>query len=193
VIFLPPVTSSVHPPKIRRSQNKKASTSVGPADPPQLVRPLTWPLRDIISLCIQNFVPSGELLRASSDPICTQSRICGSWVEVLPTLIGRAEDDYLLAPAIKAFGFSIAASGAAGRAPIPDALEAQCSALRVLQSTITNSKLSFNALSSAIMCLCLSGVSPNLYPILWEKAKILFANRFLSQPLGPVRPSIAKA
>lgn len=122
------------------------------------LRPLSWPLSDIVSLCAQNFIPANELALSSSELGNSQSRICGAWIEVLPTLINKRED-YILHSAIRAFGTSILASGCDGRASVSEALEAQCEALHLLRGRIGQSNISsFNELAAAIMCLFLSEV-----------------------------------
>ncbi|KAF6517766.1 hypothetical protein HZS61_003327 [Fusarium oxysporum f. sp. conglutinans] len=80
-------------------------------------------------------------------------------MEVLPSLLGNTANNNLLAPAIKALGVSIVARGHNGRAPIPDALQAQCVALHTLQGNICHTKdSSFNALAASMMCLFLSEI-----------------------------------
>ncbi|KAG7428974.1 putative AC transposase [Fusarium oxysporum f. sp. raphani] len=91
--------------------------------------------------------------------LASLSRICGAWMEVLPSLLGNTANNNLLAPAIKALGVSIVARGHNGRAPIPDALQAQCVALHTLQGNICHTKdSSFNALAASMMCLFLSEI-----------------------------------
>lgn len=122
------------------------------------LRPLSWPLSDIVSLCAQNFIPANELSLSSSELANSQSRICGAWIEVLPTLVNKRED-YILHSAIRAFGTSILASGSDGRATVSEALEAQCEALHFLRGRISQANTSsFNELAAAIMCLFLSEV-----------------------------------
>lgn len=122
-------------------------------------QPYSWPLCDIVSLCAQNFIPASELSHLSIFPTASLSRICGAWIEVLPSLLGNTANNNLLTPAIKALGVSIVARGHNGLAPIPDALQAQCVALHTLQGNIRHtSDSSFNALAAAMMCLFLSEV-----------------------------------
>ncbi|KAH8667685.1 hypothetical protein BGZ61DRAFT_461053 [Ilyonectria robusta] len=146
--------------KRRNKPAKKPHASTQPIfnhSPTTISRTLSWPLSDIISLCAQNFVPECELVFASSNPAVSQSRICGSWIEVLPSLIQKEEHQHLLSLAIKALGVSIVARGSDGRAPVSDALEAQCGALHALRDTIRHyTSSSFNALAAAMMCLYLS-------------------------------------
>ncbi|KAH7131061.1 N-terminal fungal transcription regulatory domain-containing protein [Dactylonectria macrodidyma] len=134
-----------------------ATQVITPQNSTSVTRALSWPLSDIVSLCAQNFVPESELVLSSSNPTISQSRICGSWIEVLPSLIEKAEHRDLLSSAIKALGVSIVARGRDGRAPVSDALEAQGRALQALQDAIRHCAApSFNALAAAMMCLYLS-------------------------------------
>jgi len=119
---------------------------------------LSWPLRDVISFCVQNFIPVHEHPLLSEDPQRLQSRICGAWVEALPNLAVRS-DLGPLSLAIKALGVTIATLGQTTRAPIPDALEAKCTALNTLQSAIRNNTISpSNELAATMICLFISEV-----------------------------------
>lgn len=125
---------------------------------PAITRPLTWPLCDVVSLCVQNFIPASELPHLSSSTEPSLSRICGAWMEVLPSLVGTP-DDRFLSPAIVALGVSIVAKGHNGWAPIPDAFEARCVALRNLHVHIQQGyNSSFNTLAASMMCLFLAEV-----------------------------------
>ncbi|KAH7123214.1 N-terminal fungal transcription regulatory domain-containing protein [Dactylonectria estremocensis] len=136
-----------------------AAQTIATQRPTLVTRALSWPLSDIISLCAQNFVPESELVLSSSNPAVSQSRICGSWIEVLPSLIEKEEHQYLLHSAIKALGVSILARGRDGRAPVSDALEAQGGALQALQDAIRHCAAPcFNALAAAMMCLYISEI-----------------------------------
>ncbi|KAK3989424.1 hypothetical protein QBC44DRAFT_350636 [Cladorrhinum sp. PSN332] len=82
--------------------------------------------------------------------------MCCAWMEVLPSLLGTSHE-YFLSPAIKALGISIVARGNNGRAPIPNALEARCAAMRTLRGAVgRENDSSFNALAASMMCLFLS-------------------------------------
>ncbi|KAH8800369.1 hypothetical protein F5884DRAFT_549580 [Xylogone sp. PMI_703] len=165
LIFRPPQVSSPRPTGSIRTQDhttkrrefrKSAKLTKIRIDYSSIVRPLSWPLCDVISLCAQNFIPENELSLSSNTSSLSQSRICGTWIEVLPSLAGNGGNEYLDS-AIKALGISIVARGSEGRAPASDALEAQCSALQALQKNIKHaSKSAFNELAAAIMCLFLS-------------------------------------
>ena len=122
------------------------------------IRLLSWPLRDVISFCVQNFVPVPEHPLLSDYPRRPRPQMCGAWVEALPELAigGDAEP---LPSAIKALGVTLAAFSQTTRAPIPDALEAQCAAIGTLQSAIRDNTVSpSNELAATIMCLFVSEV-----------------------------------
>lgn len=166
--------------------HKRARSSAGsrrsagsPSSPDgALARPLSWPVCDVVSLCALNFIPAGELPYVSDLAPTSLSRICGAWVGVLPSLLGTP-DEHVLSPAIRALALSIVARGHDGRAPISDALEARCVALRVLHTTISHvSDRSFNSLAAAMMCLYMSEVTAHcsvttpLFP-LWGVKPVL--------------------
>jgi hypothetical protein len=84
--------------------------------------------------------------------------MCGAWVEALPEL-AIGDDAEPLPSAIKALGVTLAVFGQTTRAPIPDALEAQCAALGTLQSAIRDNTVSpSNELAATVMCLFVSEV-----------------------------------
>jgi len=118
------------------------------------IRAVSWPLHDVISLCVQNFVPAKE--GSSTNPSVSQSRIC-SWVEVLPELVGG--DHNVLPSCVRALALSIVAIGCDGRALICDAFEAQSSALRALQNAIGRPNIPLcDEVAAAIMCLFLADI-----------------------------------
>ena len=120
----------------------------------RILYPLSWPLMDVVSLCIQNFVPTDL---SPSPTSCT--RICGQWIEVLPFLVGNNENQHLLSESIKALGMAIVARGPGGIAPACEAVEAQLKALRIMQSSINKQSVkTFSGLAASIMCLFFSEV-----------------------------------
>ncbi|KZL76342.1 C6 zinc finger domain protein, partial [Colletotrichum tofieldiae] len=123
---------------------------------------LTWPLNDVLSLCVQNFVPISELSSSTKYSGVSQSRICGAWIEELPELIGQGGDE-LLPCAIRALGTTLVARGRNGRAPISEAVQTQCLALNILQRTINiRGDSTHDRLAASIMCLYLSEVRVGL-------------------------------
>jgi len=87
-------------------------------------------------------------------------------MEVLPGLVSRDDAINPLPSAIRALAVSMAAAANKGWAPIPDALEAQGSALNALRSAIPRSTASpSNELAVSTMCMFFSEVSRNPFQI----------------------------
>ncbi|KZL79428.1 n-terminal fungal transcription regulatory domain-containing protein [Colletotrichum incanum] len=166
-VFRPPTTPRPAIAKARAGTNNPAGK--GKPKAPNLVekrtssrnrtsitRALTWPVNDVLSLCVQNFVPSSELGSRTRDSSVSQSRICGAWIEELPELIGEGDDE-LLPCAIRALGTTLVARGRNGRAPISEAVRTQCLVLNILQHTINlRENSNHDRLAASIMCLYLS-------------------------------------
>ncbi|KAK1713018.1 hypothetical protein BDP67DRAFT_403439 [Colletotrichum lupini] len=146
----------------QRKKRTRQSRTPNPASqrPKPPTRALTWPLGDVLSMCIQNFVPANELGSMSSTSKPSQSRICGAWVEVLPGIVGTdGRHDGPLSSAIKALGISLMARGPKGRAPVHEAIEAHSSALKAVGCLIPRANddpNNYTEISAAIMCLFLS-------------------------------------
>ena len=119
---------------------------------------MTWALQDIISLVVQNFVPQHET-SPQYETSGFKSRVCGSWIEVLPQLSTFGRHGEALTSSIKAFGVAILSMRRNGYAPVSDALTAQGSALQLLQEALRHvHQIHVNELSVAIMCLRISEV-----------------------------------
>ncbi|KAF3797949.1 hypothetical protein GCG54_00003848 [Colletotrichum gloeosporioides] len=173
--------------KKRPRQNRRPNNTSQKPIPP--TRALTWPLSDVLSLCVQNFVPANELGSMSSNSALSQSRICGAWVEVLPGLIGGdGRHDGPLSSAIKALGISLVARGPSGRAPVHEAIAAHSSALKAVGRLIPHANddpNNYDEISAAIMCLFLSEVC-SLGPYF-----ALSTDRRMSQKFFPTSSSAA--
>lgn len=108
---------------------------------------------------MQNFVPIQQI-SPTPDSNGRLSRICGSWLEVLPQLSTTGGPGEAVESAIHAFGLAILSRGSEGRVPIPEALAAHGSALRLLHRALCRaSAVDVNELIVAIMCLRLSEVA----------------------------------
>lgn len=180
LIFVPHVTSAKSTAKTPRSKRRRVAqsrreqaaqaTQSTRVNEPQLLATLQpslfWPFADVLSLVVQNFVPANDARPFSPGSHQPTSRVCGSWIEVLPKLAMTGLQGDIVSSAVRAFGVSILARGSHGRAPIPDALDAQYSALRSLRDGIRHlSELNSNELSAAIMYLLVSEVpQPVLAP-----------------------------
>ncbi|KAH9240611.1 hypothetical protein K456DRAFT_1758677 [Colletotrichum gloeosporioides 23] len=172
--------------KKRPRQNRRPNnnTSQKPIPP---TRALTWPLSDVLSLCVQNFVPANELGSMSSNSALSQSRICGAWVEVLPALVGaNGRHDGPLSSAIKALGISLIARGPSGRAPVHEAIAAHSSALKAVGRLIPHANddpNKYDEISAAIMCLFLSEI---LHAFDTRTSTFLGAPEWKTEPFGGV-------
>ncbi len=141
---------------IPRRARRARSSSVEQA---RLSRPIAWPLRDTISLCAQNFVPSNELPLSSETISARKPRICAAWIELLPMLLGNADADALISSATKVLSIAILARLPNSSVPAHHALEAQSAALHDLHSAVRRANVaSFNMIAAAIMCIFLAEV-----------------------------------
>lgn len=171
IVFRPPIVLSSAAPETRQrrrrpSQQAVAATAaaVQRAATPEPPRPLAWPMSDVVSLCVQNFVPENETaLISPSGQRRSQSRICGAWVEVLPGLLdacggGRCE---ALPSAVRALGMTLIARGRYARVPVAEAIEAHCLAIRNLHRELgaAGALACDGRLVASVMCLFLSEVS----------------------------------
>jgi hypothetical protein len=128
-------------------------------DSPRLGQALSWPLQDILSLVAQNFLPAHAFshmkIKTPSDP----SRVCGSWIEVVPDLAITGPQGIALSSSIKAFAVAIMSYGLPDAASTIDALAAHGIALSSLKQALTSyQKEGSNEFSAAIMFLFLSEV-----------------------------------
>jgi hypothetical protein len=117
---------------------------------------MTWSSRDILSLCVQNLVPSNAILG-----ICaSKSQICASWIEIIHELpTGDDVARNIVPTSIRALGEAVLARGCDGIAPISSALNAQSSAIREMQRALRRPTVSMvEQLVVATMCLLLSEV-----------------------------------
>ena len=167
LVFRPPLVSGSLSLSIknRKSTNKRPNRkqTLRPFEVPTIVsqhtapgRALTWPLLDVLSLCLQNFVPADELFLSTS---ASASRMRWTWMEIIPQLL-TGKNDEALSSSIRALGISIMARGRDGPAPTSCALEAQAHALRAMRKALSQRRtlLSCEKVVSATMCLILSEV-----------------------------------
>ncbi|KAL2136172.1 hypothetical protein VTI74DRAFT_5225 [Chaetomium olivicolor] len=112
------------------------------------------PLGHLIKIVINKYVPESDAVRASSS-IEPSPRICGSWAEVLPELVG-SETKSALASAIRAFALTILSRGPERSVPITAGLEAYQRALITVNDALQAPYSAFPAkLGAAVMCLLL--------------------------------------
>jgi hypothetical protein len=117
-------------------------------------------LQDTLSLVAQNFLPANALKDLGvMAPIAAPSRVCGSWIEVVPDLKTTGPHGMALSSSIRAFAVAIMSYSLPDAASTIDALAAHGSALSSLKQALTNRQGDgSNELSAAIMFLFLSEV-----------------------------------
>ncbi|KAH6854660.1 hypothetical protein B0I37DRAFT_362725 [Chaetomium sp. MPI-CAGE-AT-0009] len=135
-----------------QTQRKEVSCTRG-------MRPVALPaapsLNDLILAIIDHYVPDADTSppNNSAEPF---PRICGSWVEVLPDLVGN-NTDKALDSAIRAFAASILSRGPKRSFTISEGLEAYNHALisvnRALRSSYNNFPVE---IAAAVLCLLLA-------------------------------------
>ncbi len=104
---------------------------------------------------IDNYVPEGEA-SVPGNTVEPSPRICGSWVEVLPELVGN-DTDTALASAVRAFAVSILSRGPQRSFPISDGLEAYNQALISVNKALRSPYSDFPVtIAAAVMCLLLA-------------------------------------
>ncbi|KAL7953035.1 hypothetical protein V8C34DRAFT_297959 [Trichoderma compactum] len=110
----------------------------------------------LISVIIENFTPAQErsLVRTvDGTAACLDSRVCGSWVTLLPEIAARSSvHPNVLQFAIKSLGYSILRK-------TPQALEAYGETLSLLKSSLAMAaEVSFEEILAIILCLTLAEV-----------------------------------
>ncbi|KAL7936521.1 hypothetical protein V8C35DRAFT_295733 [Trichoderma chlorosporum] len=110
----------------------------------------------LISVIIENFTPAQErslVQIADGTAACLDSRVCGSWVTLLPEIAARSSiHPDVLRVAIKSLGYSVLRK-------TPQALEAYGETLRLLKSALNVAgEVSFEEILAIILCLTLAEV-----------------------------------
>ncbi|EAQ89375.1 predicted protein [Chaetomium globosum CBS 148.51] len=125
----------------------------------QIVKPVPLPttpsLSDLVLTIIDNYVPEADTFPPESS-VEPSPRICGSWVEILPDIIGSGRDE-ALASAIRAFAISILSRGPKRSFAISEGLEAYNHALISVNHALRSPYSDFPvAIAAAVMCLLLA-------------------------------------
>lgn len=172
---------SGQPMKSRSTISKTASSSAKPAECKALLSstlakarsgavrttlhsPTAWSVKyssldDIINLIIFKYTPENELPWLSGGPTTLQSRICGNWVQVLPSLAGRGRHENLLAAAINSLGISILGKAQHQVTSPFQCFQAYSLALRALAFSIWKDGHSFSdEMTAAILCVAFTEV-----------------------------------
>jgi hypothetical protein len=110
----------------------------------------------------ENYISEDELQNLSfgKSAVRGPSQICGAWVEVLPLLCARREQNDALPLAMKALALSILDKDSRKALSQSEYVDAYCSALKALRTGITRSHPhTYADFAAASMCLTLSEVS----------------------------------
>lgn len=116
---------------------------------------------NLIELVVRSYIPENELPFIGDNSDNSRSRICGSWVEVLPKLITQTHQDCILPSAMKALATSILASTPQQSPPNFDSTQHYYAAIRALRIEIAaREPVSHAEFAASIMCLGLTEVLP---------------------------------
>jgi hypothetical protein len=111
-------------------------------------------------IVVENYIPKDELpflSYGSNNSSC--SRICGSWVEVLPRLANTSSQESVFFLSLKALAFAIASHKYPPKVSNLDATTVYSAAICALRRQLAAESQPFNAeLAASIMCLSLAEV-----------------------------------
>ncbi|KHN94419.1 C6 zinc finger domain protein [Metarhizium album ARSEF 1941] len=163
LIFAEPLTPGPRAAGGRRRAALPKDAAVAAAKPglppPGIRQPLSWPLNDILSVVVQNFIPIRDEAGVDSKALTAPSRVCGSWIEVVPDLKTSGPNGHALTSSIKAFAFAITCCTRRVGASVVDALAAHGTALSSLHHALIRGRNEGpDELSAAIMFLFLSEI-----------------------------------
>jgi hypothetical protein len=115
---------------------------------------------ELAFIVVEHYIPKDELPFLSYDSNVNRcSRICGSWVEVLPRLANTASQDSVFLVSMKACAFAIAAYKDPERVSNLDATRVYSAAICKLRRQLAAKSQPFDAeLAASIMCLSLAEV-----------------------------------
>ncbi|KAJ5624890.1 hypothetical protein N7510_001199 [Penicillium lagena] len=115
---------------------------------------------DQIAILVKNYVPEDEIPYIKDCPDDKQSRICGAWVEALPTLSNQTNQDSVLPAAIESLATSLMHQNPQRNGHIIDSTHSYHKAIQALRHGFDATDCPFHAeFAAAIMCLSLTEVS----------------------------------
>ncbi|KAL6863542.1 hypothetical protein J3F83DRAFT_744748 [Trichoderma novae-zelandiae] len=146
-------------PTAKEGKARRRRRTRGPAIKYQISQPnatFSTELDCLISLIIENFTPAEERSLVSAvdgTAACLDSRVCGAWVTLLPTILARSSaHSCVLRCAVKTLGYTILGK-------IPQALEEYGETLRLFASTLgIVGEGSFEEFLAVILCLNIAEV-----------------------------------
>ncbi|GIK00269.1 hypothetical protein Aspvir_004289 [Aspergillus viridinutans] len=122
---------------------------------------------ELAFIVVENYIPKDDLPCLSDDSNNNGcSRICGSWVEVLPRLANTSSQEGVFFLSLKALAFAIASYKYPQKVSRLDATTVYSAAICALRRQLAAISQPFNAeLAASIMCLSLAeGMFPGMGP-----------------------------
>lgn len=160
---------SIHSPDQARKSARRHSWSPLDLAPAQASILHRTSQDDSIALVVRNYVPQDTITATSNERICTkQPRICGAWVEVLPSLRnGGGTPNLVLSAAIEALATSITTQKLHPNSNNVESFRSYETALRSLRKSVVVDGRSDAELLASIMCLSLVEVRRTLLTLLY--------------------------
>jgi hypothetical protein len=123
--------------------------------PCQIFRPIDAASSDeFTAVIIGCFMPRFRKNLSSFDT--STSQVCGSWVEMLPSIVARARSGDLITAATRAFGTILLDRGPEGKHKSFHSIEAYVATLQKLKSALHSSESFFRIeTAAAIVCLAM--------------------------------------
>lgn len=127
--------------------------------PGPLLNPTRPPWDDLLRLVVQSYIPEDEVTSVTDFSDSKRSRICGSWMAVLPNILGKSDRDCVLRATIKALATSILSQNPQmGGSPLVS-VQSYDAAIQALRKGFTVSGYAFHAVFiAAVMCIALAEV-----------------------------------
>ncbi|KAH9208656.1 hypothetical protein DL95DRAFT_311499, partial [Leptodontidium sp. 2 PMI_412] len=125
------------------------------AEPFQISQPIdTTSPNELTSIIVGRFVPKFHEPPFLFDS--GTSQVCGAWVEMLPSIVARANSGELITAAVRAFGLTLLDRGPEGKSKNFRGLEAYVATLEKLSSTLQSPENCFRIeTAAAVVCLAM--------------------------------------
>jgi len=143
-----------------RNRYQVAGASVDPSFlPGPVLNPTRPPWDDLLGLVVECYIPEDEMTSITDFSDSKRSRICGSWLAVIPKILGKSDRDCVLHATLRALATSILSQDSqTGGSPV-DRVESYDAAIQAVRKGLTVSGYAFHAVFiAAIMCIALAEV-----------------------------------
>lgn len=133
----------------------EASSLPGP-----VLNPTRPPWDDLLGLVVECYIPEDEMTSVTDFTDSKRPRICGSWLAVIPKILGKTDRDCVLRAAIRALATSILSQNPQMGGSSLDRAESYDAAIQAVRKGLTVSGYAFHAVFiAAIMCISLAEVN----------------------------------